>query len=113
MFVILASGACGGINPVMTARLMTVASERMKSSAVSVSVGFAEPACCDRAPSLPSGLPVLNEKTAAQTGVVRHIASIAMTAMYVFFSLISSRYRREIVLHPITARLRFVDTDLA
>jgi hypothetical protein len=57
-----------GINPWMVARLMTVASVKMKSSAVSVS---RLPGLAGREsdPSLPSGIPVLKEKGSAVAGM--------------------------------------------
>src|SRR5262245_2417596 len=75
-----ARGVSAGIKPTMTAPLMNVAWDRMKSSAVSVSnvpgaVGW------ESAPSRPSGVPVLNEKRSAQAGVASHSPMINVRAI--------------------------------
>jgi hypothetical protein len=69
--VIFASAVPEGTNPIIVARLITVVSGRMKSSAVSVSTLPALPGR-DAAPSRPSGAPVVKKNVAAHAGVASH-----------------------------------------
>jgi hypothetical protein len=73
---------------------MTVVSARMKSSAVSVSI-FPGPGRRERAPSLPSGMPVLKKKLSAHaddaspTPMVRiAVAKLNRDLMIVIFVLL-------------------------
>jgi hypothetical protein len=76
-----------GINPLKVARLITVASVRAKSSAVSVS-GFPVLGGRESDPNLPSGFPVLKKNTSAAAGRAAvsptESAATDAIAMYVF-----------------------------
>jgi hypothetical protein len=77
-----------GINPRMVARLITVASVKKKSSAVSVSslLGLAG---WDSAPSLPSGEPVLKKKESVEVGAADNKPTTAMVPSKLSCSLMA------------------------
>src|SRR6185369_11742142 len=74
------SGVPGGIKPTMTAPLMNVAWDSMKSSAVSVS-SVLDAVGWESAPSSPSGVPVLKERRSAQAGVASHSPRVDVRAI--------------------------------
>jgi hypothetical protein len=86
--LMLARSVPKGTNPVIVARLMTVVSCRIKSSAVSVS-SFPGLARRDAAPSRPSGEPVVKEKGAAHRDVATHMPKTTLAPVNISSDLIS------------------------
>jgi hypothetical protein len=80
--VMLPSGVPNGTNPVMVAWVISVLSDKMKSSAVSVSI-LPALAGRDSAPNRPSGAPALKENVAAHAGWTKHTAkdNVAVTRL--------------------------------
>src|SRR5262249_4356568 len=102
----LDNGVAGEIRPVILAPLMTVNCFKTKSSAVSVS-NFPALGRRDKAPSLPSVLPVFtmtlvfwaeqipeNKRAAVNSKRVRPDAAFLLHLLFTSFSLVDSTVRR-------------------
>src|SRR5215831_13917699 len=98
--VIFASGVPEGTNPIIVARLITVVSTRMKSSAVSVSTLLAL-AGRDAAPSRPSGAPVVKKKVSAHAGVASHAPKANVATVRLVRNLITTPLATRLIVLPV------------